>query len=111
MVVFEMYTKSFQWAKNLWVSIEKCETEIPINKGLTSLPIKRTNEQKKSISIHQAFSTLALTFSVYKFQVLSLEQGVINFDLRKQKSFWTVSRKSSPGRKPHKGLRLGLGLG
>ena len=60
-----------------WVPIEKCETETSIKKGSASPSIKRT----------QFPLTLAWAFTVHKVQGLSLEQGVIDFDLRKQKSF------------------------
>ena len=60
-----------------WFAIEKCETEIPIKKGSASPSIKRT----------QFPLTLAWASTVHKVQGLSLEQGVNDFDLRKQKSF------------------------
>ena len=61
--------------ENYWVPTEKCETEIPIKEGSASPSIKYT----------QFPLTLAWTSTVDKVQ--SLEQGVIDFDLRKQKSF------------------------
>ena len=59
------------------VPTEKCETEISIKKGSSSPSIKRT----------KFLLTLARASTVHKVQGLSLEQGVIDFDLQKQKSF------------------------
>ena len=70
--------RSFYFGRqNPRVSIEKCETEILIKKGSAS----------PSINGNQFLLTLASVSTVHKVQGLSLEQGVINFDLRKQKSF------------------------
>ena len=64
--------------KNLWALVEKCETtEISIKKGSASPFIKHT----------QFLLTIALTSAVHEVQGLSLEQGVIDFHLQKQKSF------------------------
>ena len=52
---------------------------ILIKKGSTSPSIKLT----------QFLLTLAWLSTVHKVQGLSVEQGVINFDLQKQKSFGT----------------------
>ena len=60
-----------------WVPFEKCEAEIPIKKGSASPSIKLTQFPLK----------LARASTVHKVQGLSLKQGVIDFDLRKQKSF------------------------
>ena len=68
---------SYLGRQNSWVSIEKCKTEISIKKGYASPSIKRT----------QFPLTLAWASTVHKVQGLSLEQGVIDFDLQKQKSF------------------------
>ena len=68
---------SYLGRHNSWVAIEKCETEIPLKKGSASPSIKRT----------QFLLTLAWVSTVHKVQGLSLEQGVIDFDLRKQKPF------------------------
>ena len=68
---------SYLGRQNSWVAIEKCETEIPIKKGLASPNIKRT----------QFPLTLAWASTVHKVQGLSLEQGVVDFDLRKQRLF------------------------
>ena len=62
---------------NSWVAIEKFETGIPIKKGSASPSIKRT----------QFPLTLAWASTVRRVEGLSLGQGVIDFDLRKQKSF------------------------
>ena len=56
--------------------IEKCETEIPIKKGFTSSSIRRTRLPL----------TLAWASTVRKVQGLSLEQGVVDFDLQNQRS-------------------------
>ena len=66
---------SYLGRHNSWVAIEKCETEIPIKKGSASPSIKQT----------QFPSTLAWASTVHKVQALSLEQGVIDFDLQKHK--------------------------
>ena len=58
-----------------WVPFEKCETEVPIKKGPASPSIKRT----------QFPLTLAWACTVHKVQGFSLEQGVTDFVLRKQK--------------------------
>ena len=63
--------------QNSWVPIEKCETEISIKKRSALPSIKRT----------QFLLTLAWASTIHKIQGLSLEQGVVNFDLRNQKSF------------------------
>ena len=63
--------------QNSLVPIEKCEAVILIKKGSASPSIKRT----------QFPLILAWGSTVHKVQGLSLEQGVIDFDLRKQKSF------------------------
>ena len=68
---------SYSGRQNCWVYIEKCETEISIKKGPASPSIKRT----------QFPLTLAWASTDHKVQSLSLEQGVIDFDLQKQKSF------------------------
>ena len=68
---------SYLGRQNSWVPIEKCETEISIKKGSTSPYIKRT----------QFMLTLAWASTVHKVLGLSLEQGVIDFDLRKQRPF------------------------
>ena len=60
------------------VPIEKCEAGISKKKGSASPSIKRT----------QFPLILAWTFTVHKVQGLSLEQGVIYFDLQK-KIIWT----------------------
>ena len=60
-----------------WVPNEKYEVEIPINKESTSPSIKRT-----------VFPLIiAWASTVHKVQGLRLEQGVTDFDLRKQKLF------------------------
>ena len=68
---------SYLGKQNSWVLIEKCETEIPIKRGFTP----------PSINHIQFPFTLAWTPTVHKVHGLRLEQGVIDFDLQKQKSF------------------------
>ena len=63
--------------QNSWIVIEKCKTEIPIKKGLASPSIKQT----------QFPLILPWGSTVHKVQGLSLEQGIDDFDLRKQRSF------------------------
>ena len=62
---------SYLGIQNFWVLIEKCEAEIPVKKGSASPFIKRT----------QFSVTLVWASTVHKVQSLSLEQGVIDFDL------------------------------
>ena len=64
---------SYLGRQNSWVSIEKYETEISIKKGSVSPSIKHTQFPWAS--------------TVHKVQGLSLKQDVIDFNLRKQKSF------------------------
>ena len=66
---------SYLGKQNSWFPIEKCETEISIKKGSASPSIKRT----------QFLLTMAWASTVHKFQSLGLEQGVIDFDLRRRK--------------------------
>ena len=66
---------SYLGRHNSWVASEKCETEIPIKKESASPSIKQT----------QFPSTLAWASTVQKVQALSLEQGVIDFNLQKHK--------------------------
>ena len=68
---------SYVGRQNSWVSIEKCETEISVKKGSALPTIKRT----------QFPLTLPWASIVHKVQGLSLEQGVVDFDFHKQKSF------------------------
>ena len=72
---------SYLGRKSFWVPIEKCEAEIPIKKGSASRPIKRI----------QLPLILARACTIHKVQGLSLEQDVIDFDLRKQKIIWTTT--------------------
>ena len=67
---------SYLGRKYYWVLIEKCEAEIPIKKGSASVSIKCT----------QFPLILAWASTVHKVQGLILEQSVIDFDPRKQKS-------------------------
>ena len=64
---------SYFGRQNCWVAIEKCETEIQTKKGSASPSIKQT----------QFHLTLVWASTVHKVQGLSLEEGVIDFDLRK----------------------------
>ena len=41
---------------------------------------------------------LAWVFNIHKLQGLSLEQSIINFDLRKKKSFWSGQLYTTPSR-------------
>ena len=66
---------SYLHRQNSWVAFEECETEIPIKKALASPKIKRTK-----------FPLTLWASAVHKFHGLSLEQGVVDFDLRKQRS-------------------------
>ena len=63
--------------RNYWVPIEKSEARISVKKESASPSIKRT----------QFHLILAWTSTFHKVQSLSLKQGVMNFDLPKQKSF------------------------
>ena len=66
---------SYVGRKNYWISTEKFEAKILIKKGSASLSIKST----------QFPLILAWTSTVHKVQGLSLEQGCIDFYLRKKK--------------------------
>ena len=68
---------SYLGRHNSRFALEKCETEIPIKKESASPSVKRT----------QLHLTIAWASTVHKVQGLSLEQGVIDFNLQKQKSF------------------------
>ena len=57
--------------QNSWVPIEECEAEISLKKESALPSMKRT----------QFLLTLAWTSTDNKFQGLSLEQSVIDFDL------------------------------
>ena len=59
------------------VPIEKVDAEIPIVKGTLCPTFKRT----------QFPLALSLACTIHKVQWLSLEQGVVSFDLKKQNSF------------------------
>ena len=65
---------------NCVVRIEKCEADIPISKGSDSPCIKRTQ------------FPLALSWAcmIHKVQGLSLNEGAVSFELRKQKYFGPV---------------------
>ena len=62
----------------------KCETKTPIKKGLVS----------RFIKLAQFPLILAWASIAYKVRGLSLEQGVIDFDLRKKKPFGTGTQRS-----------------
>ena len=66
---------SYLGRQNFWVPIEKFESEILIKKGSATPSIKRT----------QFPLTLAWASMIHKAQGLRLEQGVVDFDLEKQK--------------------------
>ena len=68
---------SYLGRENSQVATEKCETEIPIKKGLTSPNIKP----------NQFSLALAWPSTIHKVQGLSLEQGIVDFYLRKQRLF------------------------
>ena len=75
-VGFKVMRSSYLGIQNYWFPIVKCKTKISIKKGSASLLIKQT----------QFPLTLAWASTVGKVQDLSLEQGVVDFDLQKQKS-------------------------
>ena len=66
-------TASHLSRQNFWVGIEKSETEFFINKGSTSPSVKKT----------QFPLALAWRSTVHKVQGLNLDQGVVDFDLKK----------------------------
>ena len=80
---------SYLGRQNSWVPIEKMWSW-------------DSNKERISISIHQTHSIslniLAWASTVHKVQVLSLEQGVIDFDLWKQKSFGPGQIYTAPSR-------------
>ena len=61
--------------QNDWLPIKRCQTETSIKKRSAWRSIKRT----------QFPLALSWASTVHKGQGLSLEQGVINFDLQKEK--------------------------
>ena len=77
--------------QNCFVPVQKCEADIPSCKGSISPSIKRT----------QFSPMLSWACIMHKVQSLSLEKGVVNFDLQKQITFGqgqmytTLSRVSS----------------
>ena len=68
---------SYLGRKNSCAPIEKCEADFLIKKGSAPPSSQRT----------QFPLILAWASSGHKVQGLSLEQGIIDFDLQKQKSF------------------------
>ena len=76
---------SYLGRQNSWIPIEKCEADIPAKKEWAS----------PSIKCIQFPLTLAWTSTVHKVQGFSLEQGVIDFDLLEQKSFWPRQRHTT----------------
>ena len=58
--------------QNCFVSLQKCDTDIPICKGSISPRIKRT----------QFPLILSWACTMHKVQDLSREKGVVNFDLQ-----------------------------
>ena len=73
---------SYLGIQNSWFPIEKCKTKISIKKGSASPLIKQT----------QFPLTLTWASTVRKVQGLSLEHGVLDFDLQKQKPVWLGQR-------------------
>ena len=62
---------------NCVMPIEKCEVDIPISKGSVSPSIRRT----------QFPLALSWACTIHKAQGLSLNEGVVRFELKKQKYF------------------------
>ena len=60
---------------NCVVPIEKCEADIPVSNGSVSPSIKR----------NQFLLALSWTCRIHEVQGLSLNEGVVNFDLQNQK--------------------------
>ena len=67
-------TSPYLGRQNSWVPIEKCKTEISIKTESSSSSTKRSH----------FLLTLELTSTFHKVQDLSLEQGVIDSDLRQR---------------------------
>ena len=65
----------YQGRQNSWVAIEKYEAQIPIKKGSASPSIKNNKFPLM----------LAWPSTVHKVKGLHLQQGIIDFDLQKQK--------------------------
>ena len=63
---------SYPGSQGSWGPIEKCETEIPVKK-VSSSCVKHT----------QFPLTLTWSSTAHQVQSVSVEQGVIDFDLRK----------------------------
>ena len=63
--------------QNCFVPLQKCDGDTPIRKGSISSIIKRT----------QFPLMLSWACTIHKVQSLSLEEGVVNFDLQIQKTF------------------------
>ena len=63
--------------QNYFVPLQKCDADIPICKGSISPSIKRT----------QIPLILSWACTIHKVQGLSLEEGVVDFDLQKQRTF------------------------
>ena len=63
--------------QNCFVTLQKCDADIPICKGSISPSIKQT----------QFPLMLSWACTIHKVQGLSLEKGVVNFDLQKQRTF------------------------
>ena len=68
-------TSPYLGRQNSWVLIDKCKTEISIKTESSSSSTKRSH----------FLLTLELTSTFHKVQDLSLEQGVIDSDLRQRK--------------------------
>ena len=63
--------------QNCFAPLQKCDADVPICKGSISPSIKRT----------QYLFMLSWACTIHKVQGLSLEEGVANFSLQKQRTF------------------------
>ena len=63
--------------QNCFVPLQKCDAVIPICEGLISCSIKRTEFPL----------ILSWACTIHKVQALNLDEGVVNFNLQKQRTF------------------------